>query len=562
MAVPNPTQITSTLRMMPDQQLQQYAAMHKNDPYIFPMAFAESNARKQARAAQQAQGMGQQQPKVVDQDLMEMGQPPMPPQGMPPQGGPQMAQQRLPEQQGIGALPAPNMQRMADGGIAGYGDDDEFNYAGADESVVMMAGGGIAHFDSGGLAKRYAVENQEMISGNRVQYSPDVAAYAEQLSAAKSAADDQLSAANVAAQNAANPGNKAYADRERARMLQGPNGMPFTKKDKPIPFDPGRGDSWDNEPNIPFDAGRGDSWDNEPTDKKKGADKKKSGAKNTEKKPAANVIPPEEPSKAAGPAKEAPTGADLIAQAIAGSKALNDESAAAFKPYHDQLNKENEEILGRKADNRAYALLAAGLGMMGGTSQYAAQNIAAGGIKGLATFQEAEKADAAARKANQQSQMLLMQAERAERSGNMKVAGDMQSRAEQARQFGITAEQKAEELKKTEKYQQGMLANDNIKAKAAMLSAQNRGGGLYGAEDKHMLALTRVETALNGNKEYQEAAKLANMPGKIGDTARATIQRVRQETYGRLAPELLQSGQGSPSGSGGGQKVLDFNSIK
>ena len=526
MAVPNPTQITSTLRMMSDPQLQQYAAMHKNDPYIFPMAFAESNARKQERSAQQAQSMGQPQGKVVDQAVAAMGP------------------EQLPENQGIGALPTPNMQRMADGGIAGYGDDGEFNYAGADDSVVMMAGGGVAHFDGGGLAGKYKTESMEMGEGTRVQYSPDVAAYAKQLSIAGQA------------------DNNAYAARERARMLQGPNGMPFTKKDKPIPFDPGRGDSWDNEPVSAFDPGRGDSWDNEPTDKKKGTDKKKSGAKNTDKKPAANVIPPEEPAKAAGPTKEAPTGADLITQAIAGSKALNDESAAAFKPYHDQLNKENEEILGRKADNRAYALLAAGLGMMGGTSQYAAQNIAAGGIKGLATFQEAEKADAAARKANQQSQMLLMQAERAERSGNMKVAGDMQSRAEQARQFGITSEQKAEELRKTEKYQDGMVANDAIKAKAAMLAAQNRGGGLYGAEDKHMIALTRVETALNGNKEYQEAAKLANMPGKIGDTARATIKRVRQETYGRLAPELLQSGQGSPSGSGGGQKVLDFNSIK
>lgn len=155
MAVPNPNQITSTLRMMSDPQLRQYAAMHKNDPYIFPMAFAESNARKQARAAQQAQGMGQQQPKVVDQDLMEMGAPPpqMAPQGIPPQGGPQMAQQQLPEQQGIGALPAPNMQRMADGGIAGYGDDNEFNYAGADDSVVMMAGGGVAGYAGGGVTE-------------------------------------------------------------------------------------------------------------------------------------------------------------------------------------------------------------------------------------------------------------------------------------------------------------------------------------------------------------------------------------------------------------------------
>jgi len=530
--------------MMPDAQLQKYAAMHKNDPYIFPMAFAESNARKQERAAQQAQAMGQSQPKVVDQDLMAMApQPPMPPQGM-PQGGPQMAQQQLPENQGIAALPAPNMQSMADGGIAGYEDGNEFNYAGADDSVVMMAGGGIAHFDNGGLAKKYELENMEMGSGNRIQYSPDVAAYAKQLSMAGQADE------------------KAYADRERARMLQGPNGMPFTKKDKPIPFDPGRGDSWDNEPVSAFDPGRGDSWDNEPTSKKKETDKKKSGAKNTEKKPAANVIPPEAPAKAAAPAEKAPTGEDLIAQALKGSKTLNEEAAAAYKPYHDQLNKENEEIAGRKADNRGYALFAAGLKMMGTKSPYAAQGISEGGLEGLRVYQEAEKADAAARKANQQSQMLLMQAERAERSGNMKVAGDMQSRAEQARQFALTYGQKAEELKDMKEYRTGEAVTHRIQANAAMTAAQNRGGGLYGAEDKHMVALAKVQSVLNSNPVYKEAAKNATMPGNIGATARATVAQIERDTYSRFAPELLQSGQGSPSGSGGGQKVLDFNSIK
>jgi hypothetical protein len=149
MAIPNPNQITSVLRMMPDQQLQQYAAMHKDDPYIFPMAFAESNARKEARAAQQAMAMGQPQPKVVDQDLMAMAsQPPIPPQGGMPQGGPQMAQQQLPEHQGIGALPAQNIQHMADGGIAGYaggGMDEQLAYN--NEPVMRMAGGGaVQHF--------------------------------------------------------------------------------------------------------------------------------------------------------------------------------------------------------------------------------------------------------------------------------------------------------------------------------------------------------------------------------------------------------------------------------
>jgi hypothetical protein len=221
--------------MMPDQQLQQYAAMHKDDPYIFPMAFAESNARKEARAAQQAQAMGQQQPKVVDQDLMEMGQPPMPPQGMmppqggpqgmPPQGGPQMAQQQqLPENQGIGALPAPNMQHMADGGIAGYADGGEFNYsggsdgplmnmAGGGEPVMRMAGGGVAHFADmglvqGQLAQKYQKEIQELTTGARVQFSPDVEAYAQQVSA-------QENAANQKAQ-------QAYLERERAQMLRSP----------------------------------------------------------------------------------------------------------------------------------------------------------------------------------------------------------------------------------------------------------------------------------------------------------------------------------------------------
>jgi hypothetical protein len=46
---------------------------------------------------------------------------------MPPAAPPQ-----LPEQQGIGQLPAPNMEQMADGGIAGY----------ADGGVVHMAAGG------------------------------------------------------------------------------------------------------------------------------------------------------------------------------------------------------------------------------------------------------------------------------------------------------------------------------------------------------------------------------------------------------------------------------------
>ena len=55
----NVMQITSTLRGMSDQQLQQYAAMHKSDPFVFPLAFQESRTRQQMRAGQAAQNAGQ-----------------------------------------------------------------------------------------------------------------------------------------------------------------------------------------------------------------------------------------------------------------------------------------------------------------------------------------------------------------------------------------------------------------------------------------------------------------------------------------------------------------------
>jgi len=130
--------ITSQLRMMDDRALQQYAAMHKSDPYVFPLAFQESQNRQRVRMSGQAQMGGQEMPKVNDAALMAMA-----PQAAPPQAV---------QGQGISNLPAPNMQTMADGGIAGYEDDEEgmatggmggmFNFAQQSEPVVRMAGGG------------------------------------------------------------------------------------------------------------------------------------------------------------------------------------------------------------------------------------------------------------------------------------------------------------------------------------------------------------------------------------------------------------------------------------
>jgi hypothetical protein len=118
--------ISSKLRFMDPQTLRQYGEMHKSDPYIFPLVFQESQNRQKVYMNQQMQMAGQQQPKVNEQALAQMA----PPRAQP-----------MPQRQGQGIvdLSAPNMETMADGGIAGYPDDD---FVTRNQSVVMMAGGG------------------------------------------------------------------------------------------------------------------------------------------------------------------------------------------------------------------------------------------------------------------------------------------------------------------------------------------------------------------------------------------------------------------------------------
>jgi hypothetical protein len=103
----NVNNITSTLAKLPDQALQQYAMMHKNDPYVMSLAVSESNRRKEMRAAQGAQGGMQEQPKVVDAAVAEMA-----PQAQP-----------MPEDSGIGQLPAGDME-FAGGGILAFAKGD------------------------------------------------------------------------------------------------------------------------------------------------------------------------------------------------------------------------------------------------------------------------------------------------------------------------------------------------------------------------------------------------------------------------------------------------------
>ena len=107
--------IENQLARLTPPQRKQYVQMHKNDPYIVSLALNMDNREKAKASALMGQQQAPAQPPVVEQMISQMGAPAQAPMQ---QGG--MAQ-AMPEDVGIGALPARNMENMAEGGIVAFG---------------------------------------------------------------------------------------------------------------------------------------------------------------------------------------------------------------------------------------------------------------------------------------------------------------------------------------------------------------------------------------------------------------------------------------------------------
>ena len=125
--------LTDKLAMMPDNMLPRLAQQYKSDAITLSLILGEKNRRDRMRNSVKTQAGAQPQAKVNDQIVAGM--------------------QQLPEEVGIGALPAPNMQRMADGGIAGYDMSPDANsqLMYNNEPVMRMADGGVARYADEGL---------------------------------------------------------------------------------------------------------------------------------------------------------------------------------------------------------------------------------------------------------------------------------------------------------------------------------------------------------------------------------------------------------------------------
>ena len=144
--------IAHLVEMTPPQR-KQFAQLHMDDPMMLSAAkFVDNQISKQA-AALSAQRTGAAPPPVNQQVVAQMSPQmpaPMPQAGPAPQAAPmpqaalqqqaapmpQGQAQPLPENTGIGQLPAPNMKGMADGGIVGYDEGGTVGtYRGADGKI-------------------------------------------------------------------------------------------------------------------------------------------------------------------------------------------------------------------------------------------------------------------------------------------------------------------------------------------------------------------------------------------------------------------------------------------
>jgi hypothetical protein len=140
----NINSVISKLVGMTPQQRQQFASMHSDDPMMLSAAkYVDNQIKDQARSMMSQQTGA---PPPVNQQVVQQMAPPQP----------QGQAQGLPEESGIGALPAENIRGMAGGGIVAFADRglvyDPYAYGyqepGADAKAALRARADAQRFTS------------------------------------------------------------------------------------------------------------------------------------------------------------------------------------------------------------------------------------------------------------------------------------------------------------------------------------------------------------------------------------------------------------------------------
>lgn len=299
----NVNQITSQLAKMPDQMLQKYAAMHKADPYILALAVGEANRRKEMRSGAQMQTP--QQPKVVDQALQGMAAP-------------------MPEDTGIARIPAGEMN-FAGGGIVAFADGgDVERYNGSANSYVAEENENPLAI--GSMFRRWKASGQPLLPYLGLATTRPVEYYPESTISGKGPSNKELEEMYGLNPAAAATGKAAPTADTTQRQLPGTGAGAAA-----LPTANAGLSALD--PNKLYATALAKAGE--------------------EKRPEEDMLTKlNEDRKAAAEAE------------LAGTKALNEKFADAYKGRRERLDKSESELETRKDQNFGLALLQAGAAMM------------------------------------------------------------------------------------------------------------------------------------------------------------------------------------------------------
>ncbi len=247
-----------------------------------------------------------------------------------------------------------------------------------------------------------------------------------------------------------------------------------------------------------------------------------------------------------------------------GFEALSDEERiAALQKYKTALGANNAELLAplekyqlkyeqeaEKADKNALSdtLIAAGLGTLAGKSQYAAQNIGEGGLKGLETYQNSQKAKAAAQDKMLQSRADMTKSRIALEKGDETTAAALQNQARQeaqaAGQFNL----------------QGQYYAGSNAASMAAANARGLAGG-YGADKQRLAELKTLQASLQSQLDIKKNPQLA-MAKNAGQKAelQAQLDMINKEIAAMAGVGTITANTPG-AGAAGGNRVIDFRTI-
>lgn len=470
----------------------------------------------------------------------------------------------LPENTGIGQLPAPNMEQMADGGIAGYADGGMVAFAGGDLVNAFAPPTGDAESQRTLALMRESVGRSEQEEAARRQKIMDKIARNEPLTQAEQVLVSRIKMPAAAPVSADAPVAEGYKG----------EGMAGTR----VPTFPASTNKAvvDTAAVVPKSKSKSStSADTSKAGLGQLADRQASVTGDTSLSGAYTM------AKGMGAEEEAANQKALKGFETESIKALEDQRTAreagrpTGKPYESlekSLGKEAEAAAGKEEKNLKMAIINAGLAMLGGKSQYAMQNIAEGAQVGTKQYQAGiDKLETAAKDREKMGAM-IEESRRAEARGDWKDKADYDQKIMEAKlgfkknSIDAIAKLTGENKKNaTEiwKQQQELVKSDNeMASRERIAGAQVAGGitqaGIYagargagGGSDPYNVAYDNATNRLKAEVQANPMlkAKMASDP----DLAKRMFNQYLQEAISKSA-----GGGGGSGAVPSGAKFLGF----